>query len=171
MAAHALRTGWHSLTPRDGEKFALATHASHTRSAVAEPGVSCPKPAAQVPHAVLAVMPEEDVKVPGATSPHTRSDEALEGEDSKVPATQVAMALHTRSAWLCGAVEVYWPLGQVALCVAHVRSRPVVGAAVSYSSASHVRTGLQGAPLFSSENVTPELQGAHTRSFAGEPGV
>ena len=53
------------------------------------------------------------------------------------------MALHTRSACACGAVDVYWPSGHAALCVAHWRSLEAPGAAVWYcDEAEHVLTAL-----------------------------
>ena len=47
------------------------------------------------------------------------------------------MALHTRSACTCGAVDVYWPSGHAALCVAHWRLVEAVAAAVWYSPLPH----------------------------------
>ena len=82
------------------------------------------------------------------------------------------MAWHTRSApaklasWSAaiGAVLVYWPSGQLALCVAQSRSDDAVAATVSNSSLSHTSVVSQAAVLTPLENVWPATHGAHSRS-------
>ena len=100
-----------------------------------------------------ASLPAAALNVPAAHAAHSRSDEAPGAAVSYVPAAQVVTAAHTRSAWLCGATDVYWPTGHDALCVAHRRSAAAFGAPVSYSSLPHTLTARHAAPFVASERA------------------
>jgi hypothetical protein len=84
-----------------------------------------------------------------------RSEDGPAAAVSYVPAGQVVVARHTRSANAEGAVEVYCPLGHTSLCVLQSRSELAVGALCSYSPSTHTVTVLQASPLVSAEKVVP----------------
>ena len=82
---------------------------------------------------------------------------------------------HTRSENCVGALKVYWPFGQLGLCVEQSRSDDLVGCLDSHSSASHTVSGVQALPSVWLDHV-PALprergiaQSAHCRSVAGVP--
>jgi len=87
-AAHALRTDAHAAPPAVGLNVALAVHAAHWRSVVAEPAVDMPLPAGQTAHGVHAARPGEAVKAPDAQVAQTRSAEGVAGEFVYCPAGQ-----------------------------------------------------------------------------------
>jgi DNA polymerase III gamma/tau subunit len=65
--------------------------ASQTRSAVAEPVVSWPWPAAHMRHAAQELSPALAVKVPSVQSAHTRSLDAVALVASYLPAAHAAL--------------------------------------------------------------------------------
>ena len=98
-----------------------------------------------------------------------RSDDALGSDVWYLPAAHVVISLHTRSACPCGAVDVYWPLGHVLLCVAHWRLLEAVAALVWYSSLPHARAASQALSSLVAEKVVPTEQGAQLRSAVVVP--
>jgi hypothetical protein len=169
---HAARTCWHALPSVELEKVVVPSHAPHTRSITFEPAAVWPSPAGQVRHAAQAWLPDVALNVPDAHVLHSRLDDACGAAVSYVPALHTLIAAQTRSAWSCGAVSVYWPLGHVALCVVQPRSLVVVGASCSYSEPdAHRVTAAHAAPSLLPEKVEPCTHAAHTRSAVAEPAL
>ena len=160
-AAHAPRICAHAAPPAEAENVAPSTHAPHWRSAVSEPAADSPWPAGHVRHAAHAWLPAVALNSPPSHVAHSRSDDAPGALVSYLPAAHTVMAAHVRSAVPDGGTDVYWPCGQLALCVLHVRSRISVGVLVSYSPAPHVVTVAHSSPLIASENVASCVQAAH----------
>jgi hypothetical protein len=79
------------------------------------------------------------------------------------------ITVQVRSAVPEGAAEVYWPDGQVALCVLQTRSELSVGTEVSNSLPVHCVTAAHTSPLLEEENVTSCVHTAHVRSAVAEP--
>ena len=119
-AAHAMLTEAHALPSSVLLKVATPSHASHTRSAVAEPAVFWPWPAGHVAQAEHAPLPAAVLKWPAAHaslpavvlnicsghSEHTRSDVVVGSAVEYSPAEQVFTVWHTRSDVVVGAVNV-----------------------------------------------------------------
>ena len=110
----------HSSDPSDGEKENPALHATHLRSADAEPATSRPSPAAHVDHvaqlSVLSVELMPDLNVPASQGEHLRSLVEVAAVTVKEPVPQgVFTELH--SAPLTSAENV-----APATHAAHVRS-------------------------------------------------
>jgi hypothetical protein len=124
-----------------------------------------------VRHAMHASLPGVALNEPDGHWPHTRSDDAPGGVVWYSPATHTLMAWHTRSAWSCGAANVYWPSGHAALCVLQPRSLEVVAALDSYSPDWHSVTGRHVAPDSMSENSTPTWHVPHPRSAVADPAL
>ena len=160
-AAHSPRICAHAAPPAEAENVAPSTHAPHWRSAVSEPAADSPWPAGHVRHAAHAWLPAVALNSPPSHVAHSRSDDAPGALVSYLPAAHTVMAAHVRSAVPDGGTDVYWPCGQLALCVLHVRSRISVGVLVSYSPAPHVVTVAHSSPLIASENVASCVQAAH----------
>jgi len=160
-AAHAPLICAHAAPPAEAENVAPSTHAPHWRSAVSEPAADSPWPAGHVRHAAHAWLPAVALNSPLSHVAHSRSDDAPGALVSYLPAAHTVMTAHVRSAVPDGGTDVYWPRGQLALCVLHVRSRISVGVLVSYSPAPHVVTVAHSSPLIASENVASCVQAAH----------
>ena len=120
--AHALPTWRHTVPSSALLKVVPVTHASHSRSAVAEPSVFWPWPAGHVAQAVHASLPAVVLNIFAGHSEHTRSDEVVGSAVEYSPAEQVLIARHSRSDVVVGALNVYWPSGQTAKCVLQMRS-------------------------------------------------
>ena len=116
-AAHAPRICAHAAPPAEAENVAPSTHAPHWRSAVSEPAADSPWPAGHVRHAAHAWLPAVALNSPPSHVAHSRSDDAPGALVSYLPAAHTVMAAHVRSAVPDGGTDVYWPCGQLALCV------------------------------------------------------
>lgn len=84
-AAHGSLACVHASALLLSEKAVPGWHAMHERSAVAEPSVRRPSPAAQVRQAEHAPLPCEDLKVLAGQAEQTRSLSAVKGLDMYLP--------------------------------------------------------------------------------------
>ena len=113
-------------------------------------------PAAQ---AVQLAMFSCGWKRPSPQSAHSRFELAVGAVVWYRPAAHVSTSWHTRSLVAVGALNVYWPLGQLAACVAQSRSADAVGTLFSYSSCLHAVTVAHGVPSSASEKLPPAARG------------
>jgi hypothetical protein len=105
-AAHSALTAVHALPLSVLLKVATPSHASHTRSAVAEPAVFWPWAAGHVAQAAHASLPAVVLNICSGHSEHTRSDVVVGSAVEYSPAEQVFTVWHTRSDVVVGAVNV-----------------------------------------------------------------
>ena len=104
--AQGLLTAVHVLLSLTLLKVVPGTHASHMRSAVAEPAVFWPWPAGHVAQAAHASLPAVVLNICSGHSEHTRSDVVVGSAVEYSPAEQVFTVWHTRSDVVVGAVNV-----------------------------------------------------------------
>ena len=99
-------------------------------------------------------------KWPSPQSAHARFELAVGAVVWYRPAVHVSTSWHTRSLVAVGALNVYWPLGQLAACVEQSRSVDAVGAPLSYSFSLHAVSAVHGVPSATFEKLPPAARGS-----------